>query len=189
MIKLVKLINNKEKINEHNNLCEELKISEPSIDWDKEKLETIDDEFYSYITWLGELVEEKDIKIIKDTNNNLDNIYISHLNWNHQLEVLTDYKLTNKYGEDNYGVCDNASQVLKYCNERIKESKIKEDKEYIIVLTPIFKKHEPKNEGWRWHKWGEYIGIQNPRCEYLANEDNIDMIYIFGVKEVEKDFV
>jgi hypothetical protein len=185
MIKLVILEDNKEKLKEHNELCEELKVSEPSINWEKQKLENINDEFHRYSSWLEELSDEN-IIIIEDTNKNLDNIYISNLNWEHDLERLTDYKLVNKYGEWTYGVCDNASQVLEYCDRQIIEEELSEDKEYIIVLTPILKRHQPKNDGWRWHKWGKYIGVQNPQYEYLADEDNIDMVYVFEVKEVTK---
>ncbi|EKS4345032.1 hypothetical protein QB607_003035 [Clostridium botulinum] len=186
MIKLVKLINNEEKIKKHNDLCEELKSSEPSINWDKVKIKTINDKFYPYDLWLKELSQEKSIKTIKDNIQNITNIYISNLNWKLSLEDLTDYKLVNEYNEFNYGVCDNASQVIEYCNKRISENKIHEEKEYIIVMTPIFKNSQGEY-GWRWHKWGSYIGVQNPQHEYLADEKNIDVIYVFNVKEVEEN--
>lgn len=186
MIKLITLEDNQEKLKAHNELCEELKISEPSINWEKQKLENINEEFHRYNSWLEELKNEN-IKIIKDNNgNDLNNIYVSMLNWQHDLERLTDYKLVNKYGEWTYGVCDNASQVLEYCDKQISEGELNKNKEYIIVLTPMLKRHQPKRYGWRWHKWGEYIGIQNPQYEYLADEDNIDMVYVFEVKEVER---
>lgn len=28
-----------------------------------------------------------------------------------------------------------------------------------------------KGGGWRWHKWGTYIGTLDPQCEYLDDED------------------
>jgi hypothetical protein len=186
MIKLIKLEDNIEKIKEYNNLCEELKISEQSIDWEKQKIKSIEDMFYPYDLWLKELQQKNTIKIIKDDDKNLDKIYISHLNWVYDLERLTDYKLKDKYGEWTYGVCDNASQVLDYCEKSIKERELDKDKEYIIVLTPIFKSSQSSTGGWRWHKWGEYIGVQNPQYEYIFDEENIDLVYVFEVKETIK---
>ncbi|MBN3402913.1 hypothetical protein [Clostridium botulinum] len=183
MIKLVKLINNEEKIKKHNDLCEELKNSEPNINWEKVKLKNINDRFSPYELWLKELGQEKTIKTIKDTMKDINNIYISNLNWKHSLQDLTDYKFVNEYNEFDYGVCDNASQVLDYCNKEIQEYEKYKKKKYIAVMTPIFKSSQDEY-GWRWHKWGSYIGVQNPQHEYLADEKNIDMIYVFQVKEV-----
>lgn len=38
--------------------------------------------------------------------------------------------------------------------------------------------------GWRWHKWGPYIGVQNPQCEYLYDEKNIDVVYTYHIYEI-----
>ena len=47
------------------------------------------------------------------------------------------------------------------------------NKKYVIALTPVWqeKGNKGKGGGWRWHKWGEYIGKLNPQCEYLDDED------------------
>lgn len=179
MIKLVKLEGNPEGIAERNARCEELKISCPSIDWDKHMVKTIDDEFAPYYMWLKEIEAETNIELIEDTILNLNNIYVSSLNWNTDMR-LTNYKLTNDYSL--YGVCDNASQVIEYMSVR----EYDEDKEYLIVLTPILKDNQPDRDGWRWEKWGEYIGTQKSNADYLADESSIDMVYVFDVSEVVK---
>ena len=42
---------------------------------------------------------------------------------------------------------------------------------------------EPGEGGWRWHKWGPYIGKHDVQHEYLADEDLSDIgqefVYIF----------
>jgi len=93
------------------------------------------------------------------------------------IDQLTNYKLSNS--GCCYGVCDNASQIFdRYKNEI-------EDGKCIIIMTPIFKENQSVFGGWRWHKWGKYIGIQNHKNEYLADEEDIDMIYVYEIKELE----
>lgn len=73
-----------------------------------------------------------------------------------------------------YGVCDNYEQVLK--KYPFIEST---DNKYVLVLSPIFKKHQPEDGGWRWHKWGEYIGTHDVQHEYLYDEEGIDHVFVF----------
>lgn len=64
-----------------------------------------------------------------------------------------------------YGVADNIEQIKEYYKEWIDKSI------WVIAITPVFqdKNHAGKGGGWRWHKWGNYIGKLNPQCEYLDN--------------------
>lgn len=185
---IIKLENNEIKTKEYNDLCEELKTKEPSIDWEKHKINNIYDKFIPYDLWVKELSQEKDIKLINDViTEKTDNIYISHLNWKHDLERLTNYKDCSNYFNYYYGVSDNASQVLDYYNTLLEDNSISKDKKYIIVLTPITKRSQPMRDGWRWQKSGEYIGIQNPEHEYLYYEKDIDLVYVFGIREVKEE--
>jgi len=73
-----------------------------------------------------------------------------------------------------YGVCDNYDQVLqKY---PFIEST---DNKYVLVMSPIFKKHQPEDGGWRWHKWGDYIGTHDIQHEYLYDEEGIEHVFLF----------
>ncbi len=109
---------------------------------------------------------------------------------NGKIDVVVDsYKMDvrehslffNKYSEEgsiflnNFGVCDDENQVIDLYN--LKESEGK----FTVVLTPIRKKAQSERDGWRWHKWGEYIGTQTPTTEYLFDEEDIDMIYVYQV--------
>ena len=84
-----------------------------------------------------------------------------------------------------YGVCDNWEQIF----ERIPEIKYyKESKEkFVIFLCPHIKKNQPDHDGWRWHKWGPYIGDQEPQYEYLRDEPEIDMVYSFHISRIIKN--
>lgn len=68
-----------------------------------------------------------------------------------------------------YGVCDNVEQVLK----KYKEVLEGDDHQYFVWFTPVFQEKENAGNGggWRWHKWGPYIGELERRCEYLDDED------------------
>lgn len=79
------------------------------------------------------------------------------------------YKIFPNHEKATYGVADDIQQIKDYYKEEI-ESK---DKKYCLALTPVWQEKENKGKGggWRWHKWGEYIGNLNPRYEYLDDED------------------
>jgi hypothetical protein len=104
---------------------------------------------------------------------------------------LTNYEEKINYKSPiywwNYGVADNASQVLDYYEFLYKRYKdYMEDKKFVILLTPIIRKLEPEYGGWRWHKWGQYIGKFESKCEYIHDETGIDYVYCFSIIEVEE---
>lgn len=68
-----------------------------------------------------------------------------------------------------WGVCDNVQQVLDRWGDILERDTHK----YFIWFAPVFQEKENawQGGGWRWHKWGEYIGDLEPRCEYLDDED------------------
>lgn len=74
-----------------------------------------------------------------------------------------------------YGVCDSYEQVLEHHKDFI------EKVDCIVTLTPILRENEPDWGGWRWEKWGEYIGTQNPQSEYLYHNKHIDKVYVYHI--------
>lgn len=89
-----------------------------------------------------------------------------------ELQKLTyddRYKIFHNYEKITYGVADNIDQIKEYYKEEIADA----NKKYVISLTPVWQEKENKGKGggWRWHKWGEYIGKLNPQCEYLYDEE------------------
>lgn len=71
--------------------------------------------------------------------------------------------------DSQYGVSDNIEQI----KERYKEWLEAPDSKWVITVTTVFQDKSKKGEGvgWRWHKWGPYIGTLNPQHEYLDDED------------------
>ncbi len=90
----------------------------------------------------------------------------------------TPKTLENPYIVKNYGVCDSAEQVF----ERYKFLDDDPNNKYFIALNPVRKSEQPETGGWRWHKWGSYIGNQKlGDCEYLYDEPDIELIYTYSV--------
>ena len=88
----------------------------------------------------------------------------------YELNKKTDETLLQYYSREyknwvlEYGVADNIEQIKKLYKKQINNKKEK----FIISITKIY---QNKEDGWRWHKWGKYIGKLNPQCEYLYDED------------------
>ena len=112
----------------------------------------------------------------------------------------------SKFIPFSYGVCDNADDILnfsvnnyydeEYYTEEdkefipditLEELLAKSDRQYVITLTPMCQEEQPEEGGWRWHKWGAYIGKHNVQCEYLYDEDLSDIsqtfVYVFHIYE------
>jgi hypothetical protein len=80
-----------------------------------------------------------------------------------------------------YGVCDTPEQVLAHVPLLTTDPR-----RFIVFFTPPIRKHDqPAEGGWRWHKWGEYIGTQpQAECEYLYDEPHIDEVLVYHIVEV-----
>ena len=112
-------------------------------------------------------------------------IYETNLNFNYTLKYFSNNKPKKEWNnifenENSYGICDNYEQILQYYPELNSL-----DRKFIISMTPIIKKDESEKDGWRWHKWGEYIGNQNPQHEYLYDEEGIEKVYCYHIYEIE----
>jgi len=82
-----------------------------------------------------------------------------------------------------YGVCDSVDQL----KSKLPECVTSGDTKYCISVHHITKKAEQEGGayGWRWHKWGPYIGIHEPQCEYLSEEPVIEEIYVYHIYQIE----
>jgi len=72
-----------------------------------------------------------------------------------------------------YGVADNTEQIMSHVGPS--------NHVRLVFAVRLLKSDCSERDGWRWHKWGEYIGTQNPQCEYLYDEPEIDEIMIYSV--------
>jgi hypothetical protein len=83
-----------------------------------------------------------------------------------------------------YGVCDNPLQFYKKFYQHI----VTDQRRLAVFFTHVLK--EPQKAGcgggWRWHKWGDYVGEGKPTTEYLDDEQGFDDgIYCYHMYEVE----
>ena len=77
-----------------------------------------------------------------------------------------------------YGVADSPEQFI----ERFGATLQADPRTFAVFFAPIVKSDQPPEGGWRWHKWGEYIGDKNPQHEYIYDEDDsIERVYIFHI--------
>lgn len=96
------------------------------------------------------------------------------------------YEIFPNYSKVTYGVADNIKQIKEYYKEEISDN----DNKYVIALTPVWQDREKKGTfgGWRWHKWGEYIGVLDSKCEYLDDEDfgdDFEYVLVFNIYKIK----
>lgn len=119
-------------------------------------------------------------------------IYLSHINFNHELEGL----ITNDWPEfpatecddwevggswfNCYGVVDHFSQLPL--------RRLEEDPRNLIVLTSSHRRdRQPESGGWRWHKWGPYLGVFREQVddhEYLYDTPDVVEVFSYRIHEV-----
>lgn len=51
-----------------------------------------------------------------------------------------------------------------------------------VFFTPMVRAEQSPEGGWRWHKWGEYIGDHTPTAEYLYDEPEIERVYVVSIE-------
>lgn len=79
-----------------------------------------------------------------------------------------------------YGVCDNWEQITARWPHLVADPEA-----YFISMVEIRREHQSPDGGWRWHKWGEYIGTQKPEHEYLYDEKHIDVVYTYHIYRLD----
>jgi hypothetical protein len=80
-----------------------------------------------------------------------------------------------------YGVCDHPEQAVRVLGLEYRPEK------FFVTFVKLTRANQPPSGGWRWHKWGPYIGKQEPQCEYLHDEPDIEEVYTFHVYEIKED--
>lgn len=106
------------------------------------------------------------------------------LEWISLYDIACFYKIAmfGSIEHVEYGLCDNEEQILKKW-PHLEKSK----QRHFITMTPIYKKHQPEHGGFRWHKWGEYIGEHDAQYEYLYDEKDIEVVYVFHIYTLKEE--
>lgn len=126
---------------------------------------------------------------IKDSSEDFNGCWILHnLSGLMNLDLLINEACkqnaldSRKYGFDSdeywdhFGLCDNATQAKKFYETRKAEGLYPGN--HVIILQPMY-------GGFRWHKWGPYIGEFDHRCEYFDDEEGIKMVYSFNIVRIK----
>ena len=82
---------------------------------------------------------------------------------------------------EEYGVADNLQQVLAHFDAEIQDR----EHRYVLEMSEVVRADQPEHGGWRWHKWGTYIGAYDITTEYLYDDPTIDRVWCFSIHEVE----
>ena len=175
-------------------------------------------EFNAERPWLSKTNDKINNIILEEDDSTIDftGVYMTHLNGDHDIDNLTNYRTLKPYETKNdfliCGVSDNATQVKKYIDECIHtyqhndETNIdkyfegenlvqfmdameKQNCEYgfVLLLTPIVNEHNGEWGGWRWCRYGEYIGHHKIKHEYLNDEKGVDFVFTWELIPVVKD--
>lgn len=97
-----------------------------------------------------------------------------------------DERGIDQYEEDRsnylgtYGVCDSPDQFIEYAAGRLDVP----DRFFVVSFVCIERSGQPESGGWRYHKWGDYIGQQNPQSEYLYHDTHIERVYTYHIYEL-----
>lgn len=159
---------------------------------EKDLIESLDDLIAPYESVLADSECQKIISDVKDNLTDFKGVYMCR-QLEHYIEYLNEkitdndnFYFVNKYHMSCYGVADNASQVIEHFKAIENEMGI-DFGNCVICLRPIRKDQQPSDGGWRWHKWGEYIGVKKPQCEYIYDEDDsIKFVWCFHLYSITK---
>ena len=118
-------------------------------------------------------------------------LLISHFNldlflWDGNEPVAHSYMGHPWLGDDlrSYGVCDTPEAFLALYRTRL----MRDTRTFVISFTHIEKdtSNAGRCGGWRWHKWGPYIGNGKPTCEYLDDVEGFERgVYVYTVLQTD----
>lgn len=116
--------------------------------------------------------------------------------WNFEDEVRgprlenysEDYRTTERDLDEiglecEYGVCDSPEQFM----ERFAARMDAHHRKWVVSFVVVRKEDQESRGGWRWHKWGPYIGTAEPQCEYLYDEPVITSATTFHAYRAKED--
>lgn len=143
-------------------------LIDPKIEYDNELMKIL-----SFIGQEGEAIkQETGIFLSKSFSfgSSIKNKKNDYFNFSNNIEYLSFY-----------GVCDTIEQVKKKYKHWLNDAVLK----FCVSFTKVTKSKQPSIGGWRWHKFGEYIGDKNSEFEYLYDEnDDIQEVYCYHIYQL-----
>ena len=108
-------------------------------------------------------------------------IYLAHLNFHLDLRGLVadqwpDFPVTSTFC--GYGVVDHWTQLPL-------QDLMKDPRPLMVYLTRVRADEQPPNGGWRWHKWGPYLGVHEVSQEYLFDTPGVSEVWCFQAMELK----
>lgn len=80
---------------------------------------------------------------------------------------------------ENFGVADNIEQILEHYPELLKS-----EDNFIVIFSDVYRKYQPESYGFRYEKFGEYIGTQNIQHEFIYDDKHIDKVIIYEIFKI-----
>lgn len=84
-----------------------------------------------------------------------------------------------------YGVADSPAQLFNL--PRFVELVRNSDRRFVVGMVRLLKSEMSPEGGWRWRKWGGYVGEQDPQMEYLHDEPVIEEVWTYHIYELIGD--
>ena len=102
---------------------------------------------------------------------------IKHFSGDHLIGVKgMENEYPDKDAIGSYGVCDSPKQFMEDYGAILEDDP---ENKFVVFFTHVAKT-PGKKDGWRWHKWGEYVGKGTPTTEYLDDEQEFDEgVYVY----------
>lgn len=171
------------------------------------KLLGANDELFKPYTAIKQATEKYQV-LDEDTQTNFKGCYWGNLNPENLIDHASAYETYKHWPASSlaYGVSDNATQVFTHLQQAL-ETYLTKDSSYPFFIRgkrlykflvtnpnaiymlgchPVFNHHDDASGGWRWHKWGPYLGKHTPQCQYLNEEKNIDYVLLWHLYPLKK---
>lgn len=110
-------------------------------------------------------------------------IYEAHINFDKEIEDLiveqwVDFSMWGDSDFYSYGVVDHWSQLPL--------ARLDDDERNLLVyLGRHARADQPEHGGWRWHKWGPYLGVHTPETstnfEYLYDATDVVEVWSYQI--------
>ena len=79
-----------------------------------------------------------------------------------------------------YGLCDNSEQIMHILGKVLEQ----DHRRWVVSVHPIFRGHEPEHDGFRFDKWGPYVGTRKFTHDYLYDCTDIDYICVWHIYRI-----